>query len=125
MSRDSDSRPFHVLRLAIWLLLSGVLMVLALLLWGSLQDVPPNLIPPGIAIAVLLLAAGLGLMLYSRRLRRSQRPEWLETRAWKRSLMDKLERGQAHGAGPAPAGPNPRVNPGSSGPSGPGGNPPG
>ena len=100
MTPDTSRRPFHVLRLGIWLLLSGVLLALALLLWGNLQEIPPNLIRPGIAVAVALLAAGLGVMWYSRRLRQSQRPEWLETKAWKRDLMDKLQRG-----GPPPSGP--------------------
>ena len=94
MSPDSSRRPFQVLRLGIWLLLSGVLVALALLLWGSLQEVPPNLVRLGIAVAVALLVAGLSVMWYSRRLRQSQRPEWLETKAWKRDLMDKLQRGQ-------------------------------
>lgn len=108
MSPDSGRRPYDVLRLGLLFLTIGALLLLALLLWSSLGNAPASLVQLGIVIALLILAAALGLFWSSRRLRRSQRPEWLETQAWRKDLIDKLQRGQPPPSGP---GPDPRARP--------------
>ena len=94
MTADSGWRPYDFLRLGIVLLVVAAILGSALLLWGKAGTVPSSLIATGFVLAALLLAAGLGLLWYSRRLRRRQRPEWLETQAWRKDLDDKLRRGR-------------------------------
>jgi hypothetical protein len=93
MSAAAGWRPYDFLRLGIVLLVVAAMLGLALLLGGNSGTVPSSLIAAGIVLAALLLATAFGLLWYSRRLRRRQRPEWLETQAWRKDLSDKLKRG--------------------------------
>jgi hypothetical protein len=85
-------RPEHALLLA--LLLMGADVLLAVLLFLGVLQV-------GRWYGVALLGAGgvaaLAILAYSRRLRREQRPEWLETQAWRRGLIEKLHEGRVPG----------------------------
>ena len=89
MTDRSGWRPENAVLLAV--LLMGLDVLLALLLWLGVLRI-------GAWYGAVLLVAGLaaaGLILsYSRKLRRAQRPEWLETRAWRKGLQEKLKEGQ-------------------------------
>lgn len=85
MTQRSVLRPEHALLIALLVLGSDVLVSVLLLLgvfpvsrWYGL---------------VVLIGGGLAtllILLYSQKLRREQRPEWLETQAWRKGLVDKL-----------------------------------
>jgi len=78
------------LQIGIVFLTVGAVVLLATALWGTLAEPAQGLIRLGIVLGVLFLVAAAGFMAYSRRTRRSQRPEWLETQAWRQDLQDKL-----------------------------------
>lgn len=100
MSPKTAPRAIDFLRIGILFLTVGVLLLLAMLLWGTLAEGSPRLIRLGTALGVLILVAAVGLMAYSRRVRRRHRPEWLETQAWKHDLQDKLQQKPGPGKGP-------------------------
>ena len=92
MSAKTSPKALNVLRIGILSLTVGVLLLIAMLLWGTLAEPSPRLARLGIGLGVLILVAAVGLMVYSRRVRRHQRPGWLETQAWRQDLQDKLTR---------------------------------
>jgi len=76
-------------------LVAGILMIAGVLGEGS----PERLLPYGIALVALAVVAGVVVLAYSRKLRRQQRPEWLETQAWQQGLVEKLRQGQTPPSG--------------------------
>ena len=78
-------------------LVAGILMIAGVLGEGS----PERLLPYGIALVALAVVAGVVVLAYSRKLRRQQRPEWLETQAWQQGLVEKLRQGQTPPGGTA------------------------
>ncbi len=98
-------QPENALILAVLLIggavfVAGILMIAGVLGGGR----PEGLVPYGIALVVLAGVAAVAVLAYSRKLRRQQRPEWLETQAWRRGLIEKLQQGQTppRGAGTTP-----------------------
>ncbi len=89
MTERSGWRPEHAVLLA--LLTAGADLLLALLL---LLGVFPVNRWVGIPVLIGGAVAALAILAYSRKLRREQRPEWLETQAWRQGLMDKLHEGE-------------------------------
>jgi hypothetical protein len=89
MTERSGLRPEHVLLLAL-LLLGGDVLLAVLLLLGVVKLSSWY----GVAVLAAGFAASLLVLAYSRKLRRSHRPEWLETQAWRKGLLDKLHQDQ-------------------------------
>lgn len=95
MTQHSAWRPENTLMVAILVVAGASLGALVLMLLGVWRGGRSNaMVPYGIALvgaagvaAYLILAAG-------RKRRRQQRPDWLETQAWRQGLIEKLERGQ-------------------------------
>jgi peptidoglycan/LPS O-acetylase OafA/YrhL len=85
MTQRSSCRPEYGVLLAVLLLGADVLLVVLLLL-GTIS------LSHWYGIALLAVIAGTALLIlaYSRKRRREQRPEWLETHAWQKGLIDKL-----------------------------------
>jgi hypothetical protein len=77
-------RPEHAVMIAVLLIVVTVLAAAGGIL--AKQD--------GLLIGLVVLiggAAALAALGYGRKLRRAQRPEWLETQAWRQGLVDKIE----------------------------------
>jgi hypothetical protein len=89
MTQRSGWRPEHAVLLA--LLTAGADLLLALLL---LLGVFPVSRWVGIPVLIGGAVAALAILAFSRKLRREQRPEWLETQAWRKGLLDKLHEGE-------------------------------
>ena len=99
MSAKTDPKALKALRIGILSLIVGVLLLLAMLLWGTLAEGSPGLIRLGTALGVLIMVAAAGILAYSRQVRRRHRPEWLETQAWRHDLQDKLKQKSGPGQG--------------------------
>ena len=91
MTQPSGWRPAQAMRLGLILLAVGAVLLLGLMLLTALQASIGGLIIVIVPVALGTLVAALFLLFYSRRLRREQRPEWLETQAWRQGLQDKLQ----------------------------------
>ena len=78
-------RPEYAVLLAVLIMGADVLLVVLLLL-GTISLSHWY----GIALIVATALAALLILAYGRKLRRAQRPEWLETQAWRKGLIDKL-----------------------------------
>ena len=94
MTERSGWRPEHALLLA--LLTAGADVLLAVLL---LLGVFPVSRWVGILILIGGAVAAFAILTYSQKLRREQRPEWLETQAWRQGLVDKLHQGEKPSGG--------------------------
>ena len=80
------SLAFAVLFLASALLLALIVMMTRIFGGGTLEQMAPYgllLVGVGVVAAIVILRVG-------RSLARKQRPEWLETQAWRQGLIDKL-----------------------------------
>jgi len=89
MTQRSGWRPEHAVLLALFTAAVDVLLALLLLI-----GVFPVSRWVGIPVLIGGAVAALAILAYSRKLRREQRPEWLETQAWRKGLMDKLHEGE-------------------------------
>ena len=95
MSQRPFWRPENALILAV-LLIGGATFVAGLLIAAGVVGGgrPESLVPYGIAMVVVAGIAAVVVLGYSRKLRRQQRPEWLETQAWRQGLIEKLQQGE-------------------------------
>jgi hypothetical protein len=100
MTKPSDARPERTLTAAIMVLMGALLAAAVVIIAGILggrrveATIPGALIVFGIGAVV---AAAIGA--YARRLRRRQRPDWLETQAWNREFKEKLGKEENQGKG--------------------------
>ena len=100
MTKPPGARPERALTAAIMVLMTALLAAAVVIIAGILggrrveATIPTALVVVGIGGVV---AAGIGV--YARRLRRRERPEWLETQAWHRDFKKKLENGEKPGKG--------------------------
>ena len=89
MTQPPVLRPENAVLLAVLVIgaavAAAILMLLGVLRMGLLS---------GIALLVACGVAASLILVYSRKLRREQRPEWLETHAWRKGLIDKLHEGE-------------------------------
>ena len=114
MTQRSTLRPEKALFLAIVVVGGAAFAALILMLLGVWRGGWSDAwVPYGLALLAAAAVAGYLILANSRKRRRQQRPEWLETQAWRQGLIEKLERGQPRpeseagkpGAGPpAPPG---------------------
>jgi len=121
MTERPGWRSENTLMLAILVVAGAVLAAVALMVAGVMrgarvEDSAPMTIP----ILVVGLAAGYFIIAYGRKLARKHRPEWLETQAWQKGLLEKLEKARTQRDRPpeTPAEP-PKAKPGAD--AGPGG----
>jgi hypothetical protein len=92
MTQRPGWRPEHTLTAAMLLLIGGFLVAAVVVVVGVTGGRPIGQVAPtGLVIVAAGVVAALGIGAYGRKLRRSQRPDWLETQAWQRGLQEKLE----------------------------------
>lgn len=100
MTKPPGARPERALTAAIVVLMAALLAAAVVIIAGILggrrveATIPTALVVVGIGAVA---AAAIGA--YARRLRRRQRPEWLETQAWNREFKEKLGKGENQGKG--------------------------
>ena len=100
MTKPPGTQPERAFTAAIVVLMGTLLAAAGVIIAGVLggrrveATIPTALVVVGVGGVA---AAAIGA--YSRRLRRLQRPEWLETQAWHRDFQEKLEKGEKPGKG--------------------------
>lgn len=103
-------RPENMLVLALVVFGGALLGALLLVLPEALRDEPAGTRSMAwYAVAVLAAGgvAGALLLAYGRKLRRQQRPDWLETQAWHQGMVDQVQKGPQRGSGAPAAPPDP------------------
>ena len=95
MPRRPDSRPENALTLALVLDGAALLTAVVLIVLSVVrEDHPTQLIPWAIALVVAAGALSAVILVRARRIRRRERPEWLETQAWQQGLHEQIEKGK-------------------------------
>jgi len=95
MTERPGWRPENTLMLAVLVVAGAVLAAVAVMLAGVMRgDRVEDSAPITIPIVVVALAAGYFITAYGRKVARKNRPEWLETQAWQKGLLEKLEKGR-------------------------------
>jgi hypothetical protein len=95
MPRRPDSHPENSLTFALVLVGTAVLAAVVLIVLSVVREEPSgDLIRYGIGLVILAgIAAGL-ILVRARRIRRQERPEWLETQAWQQSQHQQILKGK-------------------------------
>ena len=95
MPKRPESHPENTLTLALVLVGAAVLAAVVLIVLSVAREEPSgDLIRYGIGLVVVAaVAAGL-ILVRARRIRRRQRPEWLETQAWHQSQQEQVQKGR-------------------------------
>lgn len=91
MTEQPGWRPEQTLTLAILVAVAGV-AVAAILVVGNVMRGGrlEEMVPTGLAVAAAGAVAALAINAWGRKFARTQRPEWLETKAWQSGLAAKL-----------------------------------
>ena len=106
MTQRPGWRPEHTFTTVMLVLIGAFFLAAAVVVVRMMRGAPIGQVAPtGLVIVAAGVVAALGVGAYGRKLRRSQRPDWLETQAWRSGLMEKLEqdrkqREQEKGEGP-------------------------
>jgi hypothetical protein len=106
MTQRPGWRPEHTFTTVMLVLIGAFLLAAAVVVVRIMGGAPIDQVAPaGLVIVAAGVVVALGIGAYGRRLRRSQRPEWLETQAWQSGLQEKLEqdrkqREEGKGEGP-------------------------
>lgn len=96
MTQSPGWRPEHTLMAATLALMASFLVAAVLVVAGVMQGRRiEEMIPYGVAVVAVGVVAAVVINAWGRKLRRSQRPEWLETQAWRSEFEEKLRKGQA------------------------------
>jgi flagellar motor component MotA len=92
MTQRPGWRPEHTLTTAMLVLIGAFLVAAVVVVVGMMGGRRIDQVAPaGLVIVGGGVVAALAIGAYGRKLRRSQRPEWLETQAWQSGLQEKLE----------------------------------
>lgn len=117
MTQRPGWRPEHTLILAILVLTAALLVAVILVMSGLAGGGRAEaMVPYGAALVVAGGVAAYLINYFGKKAARKQRPEWLETQAWRRGLIEKLQQGQPGGGAPPGGAPG---EPGSKGDSSP------
>jgi len=93
MTQRPGWRPEHTFTTVMLVLIGAFLLAAAVVVVRMMKGAPiDEVAPTGLVIVAAGVVAALGIGAYGRKLRRSQRPDWLETQAWQSGLMEKLEK---------------------------------
>jgi hypothetical protein len=95
MTKPNAPHPEKAVMVAVLLIggatfLAGILLIAGV--WGGGRAERAS--PYGIGLVLVAIGVAAVVLAYSRRRRRSHRPEWLETKAWHQGLVDKLHEGE-------------------------------
>jgi hypothetical protein len=95
MPKRPESHPENTLTLALVLVGAAILAAVVLIVISVARQEPSgDLIRYGVGLVVVAgVAAGL-LLVRARRIRRRERPEWLETQAWQQSHHEQIQKGR-------------------------------
>ena len=95
MPKRPESHPENTLTLALVLVGAAVLAAVVLIVLSVAREEPSgDLIRYGIGLVVVAaVAAGL-ILVRARRIRRRERPEWLETQAWHQGQQEQIQKGR-------------------------------
>ena len=95
MPKRSESHPENTLTLALVLVGAAVLAAVVLIVISVAREEPSgDLIRYGIGLVVVAgVMAGL-LLVRARRIRRRERPEWMETQAWHQGQQEQIQKGR-------------------------------
>ena len=95
MPKRPESHPENTLTLALVLVGAAVLAAVVLIVLSvAREESSGDLIRYGIGLVVVAaVAAGL-ILVRARRIRRRERPEWLETQAWHQSQHQQIQKGR-------------------------------
>ena len=91
MTESPGWRPEHTLTLAIVVAVASVLVAAVIVVGSVMQGGrAEEMVPYGLALVALGIGAALAINAYGKKMARTQRPEWLETKAWNAGLAAKL-----------------------------------
>ena len=95
MPKRPESHPENTLTLALVLVGAAVLAAVVLIVISvAREEASGDLIRYGIGLVVVAgVAAGL-LLARARRIRRGERPEWLETQTWHQGQQEQIQKGR-------------------------------
>ena len=95
MPRRHQSHPENSLTLALVLVGAALLAAVVLIVISVAREESSSpLISYGIGLVVVAaVAAGL-ILVRARRIRRRERPEWLETQAWQQGQHEQIQKGK-------------------------------
>jgi hypothetical protein len=110
MPQRPARRPENMLVLALVVFGGALLGALLLMLPEALRDEPAGFRSMAWYAVAVVAAGGVAaalLLAYGRKLRRQQRPEWLETQGWHQGMVEQVQKGQQRGSGAPSAPPGP------------------
>jgi predicted Co/Zn/Cd cation transporter (cation efflux family) len=100
MTKSPGVQPERALTAAIMVLMGALLAAAVVIIAGILGGRRVEATIPGaLAVTAIGCLAAAAIGAYARRLRRRERPEWLETQAWNREFKEKLGKGENQGKG--------------------------
>ena len=95
MPRRPESHPENTLTLALVLVGAALLAAVVLIVLSvAREDHPTQLIPWAVALVVAAGAVSGVILVRARRIRRRERPEWLETQAWQQAQHQQIQEGK-------------------------------
>ena len=105
-------RPENILVLALVVFGGALLGGLLLMLPEALRDEPDgsrSMVWYAVAVVAAGGVAGALLLAYGRKLRRQQRPDWLETQGWHQGMVEQVQKGQQRGSDAPAVPPGPKT----------------
>ena len=93
MEKKSGWRPEHTLMAAVLVLIGSLFVAAVIVVAGVMQERRvEDLAPYGLGVVAIGVVAALLINAWGKRVWHKQRPEWLETQAWKRDFEAKIRK---------------------------------